>query len=201
MPLRLMVCGLPEALSVMLMVATRAPVVVGVKVTLKTQVAFGASVVTQLAGVVEEAKSPGLVPPRLIALMVSGPVPVLVSVTVWAALVVPTKRLPKLRLVLGVKVTAGAMPVPLRLMVWGLPLALSVMLMVAARAPVTLGVKVTLKTQVAFTASVVTQLAGVVEEAKSPGLVPPRVMAEIVSGPVPVFVSVTVCAPLVVLTS
>ena len=80
---------------------------------------------------------------------------------------------------------------PLRLMVWGLPEALSVMLIVAARAPAAVGVKVTLKTQVAFTASVVTQLAGVVEEAKSPGWLPLRLMAEIVSGPVPVFVNVT----------
>ena len=94
MPLRLMVWGLPLALSVMLIVALRLPVVVGVKVTLKSQVAFGMSVVMQLAGVVVEAKSPGLVPPRLIALIMSGAVPVFVSVTVWAALVVPTKLLP-----------------------------------------------------------------------------------------------------------
>jgi len=53
-------------------------------------------------------------------------VPVLVSVTVWAELVVPTAWLPKATL-LGLRPTAGrAAPVPVRLTLCGLPGALSV---------------------------------------------------------------------------
>jgi len=59
--------------------------------------------------------------------MLSVAVPVLVSVTVCAELVVPTAWLPKATL-LGLRLTAGkAAPVPVRLTLCGLPGALSVM--------------------------------------------------------------------------
>jgi hypothetical protein len=82
-PLRLTVCGLPLALSVMLSVPVREPVAVGVKVTLIVQVALAATLVPQL---LVWAKSP------LAAMleMLNAPVPLLVSVSVCAALVVPT---------------------------------------------------------------------------------------------------------------
>ena len=54
------------------------------------QVAPGASVLELLGQVLVWAKSPALVPVRAILLMVRDPAPLLVSVTVWAALVVPT---------------------------------------------------------------------------------------------------------------
>ena len=75
-------------------------------------------------------------------------VPLLVRVTAWAALVVLTIWLPNERLV-GDKLTAAAVPIPDRLTACGLPLALSLMLIEAARLPVAAGVKVTLIVQFA----------------------------------------------------
>jgi hypothetical protein len=84
-------------------------------------------------------------------------VPVLVKVTAWAALVVPTCWLVKVRLV-GVRFTAGATPVPVKLAVCGLPLALSETVMAPVRVPTVVGVKVTLIVQLAAAASEVPQL-------------------------------------------
>jgi hypothetical protein len=72
--------------------------------------------------------------------------PVLLRVTVWAALVVPRDWLPKARLV-AARLTAGPVPVPVRLTVCGLPVALSVMLTEAVRLPEAVGVNVTLIVQ------------------------------------------------------
>ena len=84
--------------------------------------------------------------------MFSVAVPELVSVTGCAALVrVQRSDCRKLRLV-GAKVTAGAgafAPVPDRLTVWGLPVALSVMVIVPGWLPVAVGVKVTVMVQLA----------------------------------------------------
>jgi hypothetical protein len=82
-PLRLAVCGLPAASSLTLSVPLRVPVAVGLKVTVIGQLAPAASVLGQ---VLVWAKSPLAV----IDVIVSGPVPVLLSVTVCGALVVPT---------------------------------------------------------------------------------------------------------------
>ena len=60
----------------------------------------------------------------------------------------PTDWLAKERLA-GERLTAGPGPVPERLTVWGLPLALSAMLSAAVRAPLADGVKVTLIVQLA----------------------------------------------------
>ncbi len=85
-------------------------------------------------------------------LIVSVAVPLLVSVTPCAALVLPTCWLLKLRLV-GERVTAGAIPVPLRLTLCGLPAALSVIETVPVRVPVAVGVNVTLIVQLAAAAT------------------------------------------------
>ena len=106
LPLRATVCGLPLALSVMLTLALRVPVAVGVKVTLMVQEAPAANVLELLGQVLVWAKSPLLVPLRPILLMVRAALPLLVSVTAWAALVVLTCWLLKLRL-LGLRLTAG----------------------------------------------------------------------------------------------
>ena len=89
-PLKATVCGLPAALSVMDTLALRVPVAVGVKVTLMVQEAPAASVLELLGQVLVCAKSPLLVPVRPILLMVRAAVPLLVRVTVCAALVVLT---------------------------------------------------------------------------------------------------------------
>jgi hypothetical protein len=90
-------------------------------------------------------------------LIESGPVPLLLSVTVCAALVVPTFWLANVRLV-GARLAAGAVPLPLRLAVCGLPAASSVTLSEPLRVPVAVGVKVTLMLQLALAANVVPQL-------------------------------------------
>src|SRR5579864_4664087 len=98
-PLKLTCCGLPAALSATLSAPFRAPVVVGVKVTWIAQFAPAANVLPQLFVC---AKSP-LAPMLLI---VSGPVPVLLKVTVCAVLVLLTPTFPKFRLV-GDRPTTG----------------------------------------------------------------------------------------------
>ena len=90
MPLSATVCGLPVALSVMLTLALRLPLALGVKVTLMVQEAPAASVLELLGQVLVCAKSPALVPLSPMLLMVRAALPLLVSVTVWAALVVLT---------------------------------------------------------------------------------------------------------------
>ena len=83
MPVRLTVCGLPVALSVMVIVPGWLPVAVGVKVTVMAQLAAGATDVPQVL-----VWAYG----ELAAMLVrfSNAVPVLVRVTVCAALVVFT---------------------------------------------------------------------------------------------------------------
>jgi len=105
-PLAVTVWGDPVALSVTATVALRAPVAVGLNVTEIVQVAPAATLVPQL---VVSGKSP-LLPDMEILLIVSGAVPVLFRVTVWALLAEPTLVLGKLR-VAGVSF-AAATPVP-----------------------------------------------------------------------------------------
>jgi hypothetical protein len=82
-PVRLTVCGLPEALSVTLKVPVRVPDAVGVNVTLMVQFPLAAREPPQ---VLLAAKSP----PAAMLVMVRVALPVLDRVTVCAALVVPT---------------------------------------------------------------------------------------------------------------
>src|SRR5258707_8197695 len=122
------VCGLGVALSVMVKVPMRAPARVGVNVTLIVQFAPAASGVA--GGVIGQGVAPALAaksPDAAMEMIVRGPVPVLVSVTVCAGLVVFSGWLPKVRLV-GASPTAGAgfAPVPVSAMFCGLVLALSV---------------------------------------------------------------------------
>jgi len=87
--------------------------------------------------------------------------PVLVSVTVWDALVVFNVWLAKVRLEVE-RLTAGALafaPVPVRVIACGDPVALSTMVTAAVREPVAAGVKVTLIVQLPlFAATVLTQV-------------------------------------------
>ncbi len=85
----------------------------------------------------------------VIEVMLNEALPLFVSVTFCAPLVVPTLWLANVRLV-GDRLTTGAgavAPVPVRLTLCGLPLALSLMLTAAVRVPVAVGVNVTLMVQ------------------------------------------------------
>lgn len=180
--------------------ADSALVVLGVNVTAMVQLDPAASVDDPDGQVLVWAKSAAFVPLRLILVMVSAAVPLLVRVIVWAPLVVPTFWLPKFTL-LGLSVTAGAgavVAVPESATVCGLPGASSLMLMLAVRVPAAVGVKVTLIVQLPEAATVAPQ---VVVRAKSPALVPLTATPLMLRVALPVLVSVTVCAALVVLTT
>ena len=102
LPVRATTCGLPAALSAMLSVPVRAPVVVGEKVTLTLQ-AVPAGSVAGKPHVLVWAKSPEavmVVIPRLL-------LPVLLIVTTCGLLEAPTDWLPNTRLV-GQGVMPGA---------------------------------------------------------------------------------------------
>jgi hypothetical protein len=92
-PVNVMLCGLPVALSVTTKLPVRVPVADGVNVTFVVQLAAGARVAPQV--VVPFAKLVELVPPIAMLVMFSVLPPVLVRVTVCAALVVPIVVLPK----------------------------------------------------------------------------------------------------------
>jgi hypothetical protein len=81
-----------------------------------------------------------------IEVIVNAAVPTLVRVTVFAALVVPTVTVPKLKLVGD---SSAVVPIPLSGTSCGLPDALSVTPKEALRVPVAVGLKVTLKVQLA----------------------------------------------------
>src|SRR5207245_6587101 len=151
-PFRLTFCGLPAALSVTLSAALRVPLAVGLKVTLIVQLAPAAN---ELPHVWVWAKSPALVPVIATPLMLREVVPTLVSVAVFAALVVPMATVPKFKLV---GESFAVVPIPLRVTFCGLPAALSVTLSAALRVPLAVGLKVTLIVQLAPAANELPQV-------------------------------------------
>lgn len=174
-------------------VPVRVPVVAGLNVTDIVQVALlPASIV--LHGVdppATAAKSP-LVPNESDVLAV----PVFLTVTIFAALVVPTVWAANVSLA-GVTVTMtvpAEAPVPERLTVCGEFVAWSVIKIEPVRVPVVVGVNVTLTVQFVPAASVLVQV--VLDCAKSPVGVP----TEIVVDAVPELVTVNDMGPLVVPT-
>ena len=90
---------------------------------------------------------------------------------------------------MGERLTAGAVPVPVRLTLWGLPVALSVRVTAAVRVPPAVGVKVTLVVQLAPAATLEAQL---LVWAKSLALVPVSAMLGTLKAEFPVLFSVTV---------
>jgi len=136
------VCGLDEALSAMLSVAVSIPDTEGLKTSATEQVLAGATV----APVQEsdcKVKSEAFVPVMETVETVRLAKPELVTITVCAALFVPTISLPKLRAVEESVAAAAVVPVPLSAVVCGLSAALSVTVTVAVLAPWAVGVKVT----------------------------------------------------------
>jgi hypothetical protein len=153
-PLKGTACGLPEALSVIVTFAVRFPVAVGLNVTLIEQFAAAATLAPH---VFVSEKSPPFVPVMAMLVMFKVAVPLLVSVTFCAALAVVTSCPAKFRLV-GASVTAGAVPVPVRATLCGLPGALFVIVTLAARFPVAVGLKVALIEQFAPAATLAPQV-------------------------------------------
>jgi hypothetical protein len=92
-------------------------------------------------------------------------------------------------------------PFPLSATLWGEPVALSVMVMLALRLPVAVGENVALSAQLAPAANVLGLSGQVFVWAKSPALGPLMAILEVVSGAVPLLVSMTVCAGLVVVSN
>ena len=138
-PERLTVCGLPPALSEVLREAVSFPAMEGVNVTAIVQLAPAAS---ELPHVVFSAKSPALVPVMVRLVMLKLALPGLLRVTDCAELVTSIGWVPKATLV-GERLAAGPVPVPLRLSDWGLLAALSVNTTEAVRVPAALGLNVT----------------------------------------------------------
>lgn len=169
-PDRLIVCGLPGALSVIDSVPLRDPTAVGVKVTLMVQCALTATELPQLLVWAKSAVVPKLEIER-------AALPVFVKVSGRELLVVPCIWFPKLSVVAD-KLAAGAVPVPVRLTVCGLPAALSVTVRLALREPTAVGVKVTLIVQCAPAAKEGPQSVVLV---KSSASVPVMSMLEIVN--------------------
>jgi len=125
------------------------------------------------------------------AVMLNAAVPTLVSVTTLAALMVPTVTEPKFKLA-GARL--AVVPTPVRGTICGLPLALSVTLRDALRAPAVVGANFTLKVQLAPAAREAPQVC--VWE-KSVAFVPVMAIVVMVNAVVPTFVRVTVFAALV----
>ena len=186
MPDSVTFCGLPMALSAMLTVPVALPVLVGVNVTPTLQELPAGSWPVQP---LDRAK-----PVVMVTLVnVTMKLPVLVTVMVCWLLVVPVTCGSNARVVgVTTKVSLGATPVPVRLITVGLPGALSVIVMVALRAPVAVGVKLTPTEQIlpiGPCCSVLGEMGQPLLMAKSPALAPPSVMELIVTGEVPVLVS------------
>jgi len=149
LPVRETVCGLFIVLSLTESVPSRVPVVVAVKRTLIVQLAFDAKV---------KAGPQSLVSAKLVLMVIfailSVPLPLLVNVTGWTALVVLKVK------VVGDRTACGpeGRPSPVRETVCGLFFVLSVTESVPSRVPVVVGVKVTLNVQLAFDVKVGPQL-------------------------------------------
>jgi len=165
-----------------------------VKVTVMGQFPPAAS---ELPQVLVWPKSPGLAPVNPMLVMDRGAFPVLLRVTVWVALGVPTLLLKGLVVVTP---AMGALPVPVRLMSCGLPLALSAMLTEAVRVKMAVGVNVTLIEQVlgAGAAGIVNPVQVSALLVKSPGLAPVNETLVMVKLELPVLVRVLLSAELVV---
>lgn len=185
-------CGLPLALSAMESDALRVPLAAGVNMIAIVHVLPAASDELQ---VLFWLKSPASEPVKVIPEMFKVALPVLSRVTDSVAQDVVAGQLPNATLVgETVAVVLLAVAVPDRLTLCGLPVPLSVTLRAALRAPLAVGVNVTLMVQLAPAATLDPQL---LVWPKSPALVPPIAMLEIVRAVLPVFVRVTLCAALV----
>lgn len=131
--------GLFAASSVTVRLPELAPLPVGVNVMLTLQLWPTLSTLGRVPHVLVWAKSPEIA----MLVTVTAIWPVFVRRTVWAGLVTPTVSAGKVRLVEdGVSLPPAVTPVPVTVMTWGLPWALSVMVTWSVLAPVVVGVNV-----------------------------------------------------------
>lgn len=186
-PCSVITWGLVVALSVIVMVAVRAPPAVGVNVALMVQCAAGA---IGEVHVLVDAKSPPFVPPVTMLVIVSGWPPLFVSVTLCEALVEPTAAAAYVKVVPERSAVGSSKPVPDSVMDCGLFGASSVIATEALRVPAALGVNVTLMVHMSCTASVAPHVPVGAKE-KSPEFVPVTAMLEMFRIAFPVFVTVT----------
>jgi hypothetical protein len=157
----------------MVMAAVREPAAVGVKLTVMMHDTFTATDAPQLF---DWLKSPALAPVRVMLERFSVAVPAFVSVTLCAALAVPTGLAANTRFAAD-KLTIGAAPVPASATVCGLPGALSMIFKVPDSAAATDGVNLTLTMQEAPGASWGELTRQVSVSEKSAALLPVKVMA------------------------
>lgn len=190
-PVRATVWGLLARLSVMVIEAVLIPGAVGANFT---RIEHDVPWPNVAAQVLVWEKSEELLPVKLILLIVKLLLPVFVTNTLCAVLVVPRACVVKETLE-GERPIWPAKPVPDKAAVWGLPGPLSVTLMAPERVPAAPGVKVTFIAQAAFAA---TALPQVFVWAKSLALAPDTAMLVISKGAVPELVSEMLCAELVV---
>jgi len=192
-PAKLTVCGLSRTLSAIVRAALLLPSAAGVKVTWMAQLAPTPSVDPQVCAWV---KSPLFSPVMAMLVRVSGTLPVLVKVTVCAELLLPGIWSGKVSDE-GDNSTPTPIPVPLKVTVCGLWGAMSVKLNEALRLPVADGVNVTLTEHVPLGITVApVQVSALL--AKSLEFVPLIPTVKMVRLAVPVLVTVTLCAALLV---
>jgi hypothetical protein len=182
-PVKVRVCGLPAALSLSERLPDAAPPAVGVNVTATVQLPAPATGVEVEQVVPDVAMAKGPVAPMAVSVRLA--LPVLVRVTVWGLLVVPTNSDEKLGG--DDRLTAGPVPIPMRPMLGGLLPASLVIVIDPVRVPLAVGVKVTLMVQLAPAFTVLPQ---VFVWAKSPF----TAMLVMVSAAFPIFVSVVLLA-------
>jgi hypothetical protein len=150
-PASVTVWGLPSALSVMVTAPVLAPPALGSKVTLRVQLALGATLDPQLLAWEES-------PLALMLSMLRVALPVLLRVTISALLVVPTVWAGNVKEAGESFTVVELPPVPVRLTVWVSGLALSKMVTAPVLVPVAVGVKVTVMMQEAPAATLEPQL-------------------------------------------
>jgi hypothetical protein len=171
--------GLPGALSVIVIVALRVPVAVGVKLTPTEQILPPGpccSVPGEMGQPLLMAKSPALAPASVMELIVTGEVPVLVSSTLGLmGLGVAFACGGNVMLVGPISSACeGATPLPVSVIVAGLPAApVYLIVIVAVRVPAAVGVKVTLVLQLEKALNRLGDIGQPEDTTKSPGLAPP----------------------------
>jgi hypothetical protein len=165
----------------------------GLKVTVMVQLAPALTVLPQVLVVV---KSAALVPVTETLFIIRADPVLFVRVTFWLALAVPTAELVKVRVAGEIVTVVGepaAVAVPVSAIVWGDPAALSAMLTVDVRFPVAVGLNVTETVQLPDTATGVVQVLVCM---KSPAFVPVSETLVMVSGELPLLVTVNIWAAL-----
>ena len=180
------VCGLELLLSLMFRVSLRLPAAVGVKVTLIFVPLPGVTLIGSVPA--ERAKSAAFKPVMLKLEINRSPFPELLTAIEDAALVVFTAWLVNVTLVGSITGT-GAVAVPDRATVCGLPVALSLIFSVAARFPPAIGANFT----VIMVLPPGTTVLGVdkATKLKSEAFVPEIAILEITRFPIPGLLTVT----------